>query len=688
MNSKGRSRKVLLFSSSFLLGTALGIAAIVQGPEQVYSALQKAFYLSEADAVWIRPGLHVEIVSVTIPMDLKPVVVFKLTDDKGQPLDRLGNLTPGVINTSFILAYIPQNSTQYVAYTVRTQTSPITGVSAQQAATDTGGTYYSFGDGSYRYTFGTALPAGFDASATHTLGIYATRDLREFGLSFYVDNVTKSFVPDGRQVTRIRDVVPTSACNQCHDPMSAHGQTGRRDMEICILCHTPQTSDPDTGNTVDMKVMIHKIHRGENLPSVQAGHPYRIIGFRQSVADYSEVVFPQDMRNCTTCHQAPAQQVNNWLLNPTAETCGSCHDNVNFKTGQNHAGGPQPTDRDCARCHWPEGIYEYDASIKGAHTVPYKSTQLRYPKVEILSITNTAPGQKPTVTFKITDKNGAPIAPAEMGGTRGRLALTLAGPTSDYRWYLQEAANNAQYANGIATYTFTGAIPSDASGTYAVMSEGRLVTALNPGTTKEFTYQEPAGNAVKFFAVTGTTVTPRRAVVDQAKCNLCHDKLILHGSNRTEIAACVICHNPANTDVSRRPATALPAEAVDMKIMIHKIHTGEELEGEYTVYGFGNVAHNYNRVLYPGDRRNCLACHVAGTFTVPLPSTVTPSTTPRDLWNPMLPTSAACLGCHDSVASAAHAYLNTATINGGSFESCSVCHKESAEFAVTRSHAR
>jgi len=62
-----------------------------------------------------------------------------------------------------------------------------------------------------------------------------------------------------------------------------------------------------TGNTVDMKVMVHKIHYGPNLPSVKAGKPYQIIGFGQSVADYSDVTFPQDIRNCTTCHKDTQQ---------------------------------------------------------------------------------------------------------------------------------------------------------------------------------------------------------------------------------------------------------------------------------------------------------------------------------------------------------------------------------------------
>jgi OmcA/MtrC family decaheme c-type cytochrome len=73
----------------------------------------------------------------------------------------------------------------------------------------------------------------------------------------------------------------------------------------CITCHTPQTTDPDTGNTVDMATMIHKIHKGKDLPSVQAGTPYRIIGNQQAVHDYSHIGFSAypDTRNCVACHE-------------------------------------------------------------------------------------------------------------------------------------------------------------------------------------------------------------------------------------------------------------------------------------------------------------------------------------------------------------------------------------------------
>ena len=120
-----------------------------------------------------------------------------------------------------------------------------------------------------------------------------------------------------------------------------------------------------------------------------------------------------------------------------------------------------------------------------------------------------------------------------------------------------------------------------------------------------------------------------------------------------------------------------------MRTMIHKIHTGEELEGDYAIGGT-----SFKEVRYPGDRRNCNACHVGTTYTLPLPSGLSPVTTPQGLWTPTLPAAASCISCHDGIDAGAHAFLNTATIAGKQYESCSVCHKESADFAVSVVHAR
>jgi hypothetical protein len=235
------------------------VHAVVQTEQKTYAADEMAYYLSADELVYIRPGLNFTIQSVTIPADRKPLITFQMTDDKGQPLDRAGVLTPGTVSSSFIMAYLPPTTkgevTDYVAYTTRSQKSPITGVTAIQAGTDSGGVYTPSGlnDGVYTYKFATALPATYITTATHTLGIYGTRNLTEFDLTLYVSNVTKDWVPAGGAVTQVHQVVLTTNCNQCHDPLALHGSTGRRTVEICILCHNPGVIDPDTGNTVDMK---------------------------------------------------------------------------------------------------------------------------------------------------------------------------------------------------------------------------------------------------------------------------------------------------------------------------------------------------------------------------------------------------------------------------------------------------
>ncbi len=70
-----------------------------------------------------------------------------------------------------------------------------------------------------------------------------------------------------------------------------HGGS-RQGLDLCIMCHQPQNSDPDTGNSLDMKVLTHKIHMGSQLPSVQAGTPYQIVGYQNSVSDWSTEVYP------------------------------------------------------------------------------------------------------------------------------------------------------------------------------------------------------------------------------------------------------------------------------------------------------------------------------------------------------------------------------------------------------------
>ncbi len=655
---------------------------------QMYATSQAEHYLTADQLAYIRPGFHVTVKSVTIGTDRKPVVQVAFTDDLGQPLDRLGVQTPGTLSVSFILAWYDPVNIDYIDYSTRVQKSTITGNSFAQASTDSGGKWNDTALGQATYTFGTVLPQGYDVTKTHTLGIYGTRTIALTDPivinKIYPVNVTYDFRPDGQAVTDKWDATTFATCNQCHDPLAAHGSTGRQDPRVCVLCHNDtQSIDPDTGNTVNMKVMIHKIHMGESLPSVQAGHPYQIIG--HGTADFSTVVFPQDIRNCTTCHMSPdptgkvVAQAHIWLDHPTRDACGSCHDNVDWVTGENHVAGPQADDSACASCHLPQGESEFDASITGAHTIPTKSAQLAGLHMQILNVTGAAPGAKVTVLFKVTNDDGSAVTPSSLA----TLSILLGGPTTDYTTNIRESAKGATASGDAWTYTFKAALPADATGSWTASADVYRNVTIDNHTDAGLSVRECAFNPTYAFAVTDAQPTARRVVVDLANCNKCHETLALHGGQRLNTQECVICHNPVADDSgSRLPAGATP-ESISFQRMIHRIHTGENLTQTFTIWGHGNSQNNYNEVRFPGDRRDCVACHAAGTYTVPLPDGVIATITQLDYYTPMQPTAAACLGCHDTKPAAVHAYTMTSALG----EACEVCHANDAEFAVDKVHA-
>lgn len=689
------SSKKLTFRFVLVLAFVVGSVLLVSAPGPQYSIHDKARYADANLVAFVRPGLEIEIVSASIAADGTIQTRFKLSDPKGLPLDREGVFTPGSVSLRFLAAYIPNGQTQYTSYITRTQDSPITGMSAVQASDESNGTFTKVADGEYTYTFSTKAPAGYEQSATHTIGITASRDLEEFDLGIDLKDATFSFVPDGSKAPEPRDIIRRVTCNRCHDDLHLHGETGRSSVGVCILCHQPQSTDPDTGNTVNFPVMIHKIHDGANLPSVKAGTPYEIIGFRQSVHDFSTVEFPADVRRCTFCHEQDtgAAQADAYLK-PTMAACGACHDDVNFATGVNHVGGPQISNNLCAGCHIPQGDFQFDASIMGAHTIPEFSSLLPGVVFELLKVENAAPGGSPVVTFSVKDKAGNPILPSQMN----RLSLILAGPTTDYASYISENATSAQAnADGTAVYTFKAALPADATGSYSIGIEGRQVVTLYPGLTNEVKDVRDSGvNKVISFSVDGSEVVPRRTVaaLDIANpggpkhgCNSCHAFLSLHGGNRNRIEQCVLCHNPNQTDAPERPADQMPAQSVNFALMIHKIHTGEELVRDYTIYGHGGNPTSFNEVLFPGDRRMCDHCHVDDGQQVPTDEALAQRlqvTDPRGLLNPVRPVAAACTACHGEVHVASHALSMTTEELG---EACRACHGPDADFSVNKVHA-
>jgi OmcA/MtrC family decaheme c-type cytochrome len=622
-----------------------------------------------------RTGVVVKIQSAAIAKDGTITVRATIVDADGHPLDRLGVTTPGPVSMSFIAAYIPAGQTQYVSYTTTVAKATINNNPPQtQAANDSGGTFTTNALGDYTYTFKTKAPANFDATVTHSIGVSARRDLSEYG-EFdewsEVGNDVYSFVPNGSPVKVTRSVASTDACNQCHNPLYAHGGS-RVKVELCIMCHTPQTINPDTQLTMDMKVLIHKIHRGSSLPSVKAGTPYRI-WHRGAWSDFSDVVFPQDVRNCTTCHQG-ASQADNWKTKPTAAACGSCHDDVNFATGQNHVNLPQADDNQCAQCHTAQATMDFDASIPGAHVIPQYSTSLPGLVTKILRVDNANPGSALMVTFSVMDKAGNPVDISKITQIR----VVLAGPNTDYGTgpggiRVSEDPSKTPSTNGIYAYTMTNKIPAAAAGSYTVSIEARNSVTLLPGTQKATTATDAAKPVEYYFSVDSSAVTPRRQVVATEKCAACHmDLTIVHGGTRAATQECVLCHNPTLADGTSK-------QSVNFAWQIHSIHRGENLANPYVL---GST--NYQEVLFPGDLRDCTTCHLSGTYLVENVGATAMVASPGGFTATTPPIAAACQGCHDDKATASHALANTSALG----ESCATCHSADKEFSVDRVHQR
>jgi OmcA/MtrC family decaheme c-type cytochrome len=634
-------------------------------------------------------GLITKISGVVIPADNKPVVTLTITDAVGRTLK-----SKALEGYGFTLAQILTDKTtgltKYhsllvhdvagVPYPMNGETKQPALVNASQSFAETGGTWADNADGTATYTFKNALSSPADPQLTTVAGIYAYKDNR-----VTVANNVYMFVPAGGTPSVGHQEVTTDACQGCHNPLEGHGGT-RRTVELCLSCHTDQSTDPESGNTIDFKVLIHKLHDGSSLPSVVAGTPYYFAGAK-GVTDFSTVTWPQDIRNCTTCHSGGAQS-DAYKTSPNSSACTACHDNVNLTTGDNHPGKAVSADTKCAACHPAEGD-EFDASITGGHTIPTVSKQLKGVKLEIISIDAAKPGSLPVVTFKVTDNSGKSIAPADMD----YLAFTLAGPTSDYINRVIETAikKPATILQGIADadkgsfkYTFQYMIPADAKGTYAVGMEGYVMETIQG--VKD-PVRDAGYNPVAYVALDGGKADPRRLVVDRDKCDSCHKNLAVHGGNRQNTEYCVLCHNPATSDIVNRPADQGAAQSISFRVMIHGIHSGATLEQQpFTVWGKGTTPANFSDVVFPGDLAACQTCHKAGTNALPLAKGVQPTTFSKDgktVISSTLPIRSVCSSCHDSTDAQGHYELMTTT---SGIETCNVCHAAGAEFDVNKVH--
>ncbi len=444
-------------------------------------------------------------------------------------------------------------------------------------------------DGTFTYTFASAIPAryppplndsdAFDEtdgeltdedllSGTYTLGVY-------FGWNYTVESDSYRDAGDAVQdvlfgsatTLDTREVVKQDNCNECHSSLRAHGAL-RRNVTLCLLCHTSGSEDRNTSAlggspnvSIDFKVMIHKIHNGSHLPSVLGiatnddgtldytadPAPYQVVGFGDSVLDFSDVAFPvwpnfnvampkdqgysllsstdpdgtgpllsPKVRNdrtrtgvtaCYKCHGDPdgagplTAPANGDLFKtqPTERACYSCHDNVRPGYPYTANGQTMPdtaNDSNCVLCHTTSGD---SISVEDAHLHPLRDpTRNAGVVVSITDVTggtgtdgNFQAGDTPAVTMTVQDDDGNDVGLASLDS----FTAFFMGPTTNQQLIMPLTSATGLTVN---PFDFTGRLHAVSTTNKGTMSKVFLGgTAVDETLTVQFT-------SATAFSVTGS----------------------------------------------------------------------------------------------------------------------------------------------------------------------------------------
>ncbi len=222
----------------------------------------------------------------------------------------------------------------------------------------------------------------------------------------------------------------------------------------------------------------------------------------------------------------------------------------------------------------------------------------------------------------------------------------------------------------------------------------------------------------------GTGFTARRAIVDDKRCQDCHQELgtfteaVFHGGQRNNGSTCSWCHTPNR---SRN------GWSVDASAFVHAIHAGDKRNVPYNYYGV-----DWSKIKYPGVLARCEQCHVPGSYDfsstasadaaglgadqtdkrlvrTTATGTLVAGSVGLSPWAPPAidygtqgassnlvtsPTVTACSSCHDSSLAISHMEVNGGTFYKdrttalGRTEQCFVCHAVGRTADIRASHAR
>jgi OmcA/MtrC family decaheme c-type cytochrome len=561
-------------------------------------------------------------------------------------------------------------------------------------------------------------------------------------------NVIYDFVPATGQAPAAsanRKMVANANCESCHSTLGGlpgqdeasllfHGGS-RNNIEYCVICHTEQrkfgrpaevwnsTTRAFTGSTyrVDGQAVgnvmsfLHKIH----VAGVMTRTNYDYAGVLFDKGGYS-----QDIRNCDKCHDStgastggtPLPQAALWKTEANRKACSSCHDGINFDTGQgltladkaagktvstDFFGKAHPdnsTDGTClnSSCHNAGAPGDPDLVHKPV-TPPNKGSALhvaggntntnsawiasnnaRLPEgaikvaydVKEVRLANGA-ARNPQIVFRmlqngvVTPFQDPTTAPNNPATSRKEIWANFMGsPSCYFVWavpqdgvtapqdynvsasgYLRTLwlANGAVGGSGAGAGTLTAGTGAEA-GYYlctltnvsvangATMFAGGMGYSYNVSSTLPLTqtnltaYPVPDGSGLVAAGASnptggliviapnaqkaGTGFTARRAIVEDKRCNACHQELgtftedAFHAGQRNDGTTCTWCHKPNQTS---------SAWSADATSFVHAIHAGAKRKVPYTWHA-SSTTESFADIKYPGVLARCEQCHIPGSY--------------------------------------------------------------------------
>jgi OmcA/MtrC family decaheme c-type cytochrome len=483
---------------------------------------------------------------------------------------------------------------------------------------------------------------------------------------------------------------PRTNCVKCHDgSASAVNKTANGDnwkivpsRLACGACHDGINFATGTGTT---------------LSGATTGHGIGSVGGSQA-----------DDSKCSVCHTADGINVAHVTVDPTGANgrAGYPVNTADNVPAVGIASGQGPAIPLASQLgNLPAGVYKINFEVGS------------------VTIAGATGARKATVVYRIL-KDGAPVTLNATGflidGVDGSpdiqitYALPQDGITTPVDWTTSATAKiidirdkksghsqTGPDANGWYTATLGNVIPDAATlitGVFGIDYQGFVQLNL-PAYPKGIRLREPM-----FVMKTATGQTPRRSVVDGAKCNNCHGQLgvspSFHGGRSNNGAGCALCHTPNNSTGHTGPASlASPdqqfggAWSVSAKNLIHGAHGGSKRTQDYTYEATAANPRGMAVIGYPGVLRNCVQCHVPGSYD--FSATANAAAIPNLLWtteaktdmtnsgnvpsrglSPWVttlgrgqvnyvtdnlvssPISSACFGCHDSTSALAHMKSN------------------------------